>query len=277
MQAIKRSSVSYIEVDDDEEVDNQECGCGGGEEDFPGGCGSDDKHESGENSSQTKEHEDEAAQMKVKGKDGVVLSKDEMLKVQEEINSLRLWKEAALMKMKEKDGAAIMKLKEKDEVALMKMKEKDEVDDENDQKGGHGGGEEDFPDGCGSDDKPSQVLKDDKLKDQTLEELEEMRKEAALMKAKEKDEVALKNEQMMFEEEMHSLRLRKVQWLKEEIHSLTLSVKKEGTEASRVSLLKRREEVFTDFTKSLKGLPVDKKKAAVTELKVLLMKSKDSS
>ena len=55
MQAIKRSSVSYIEVDDDEEVDNQECGCGGGEEDFPGGCGSDDKHESGENSSQTKE------------------------------------------------------------------------------------------------------------------------------------------------------------------------------------------------------------------------------
>ena len=184
MQAIKRSSVSYIEVDDDEEVDNQECGCGGGEEDFPGGCGSDDKHESGENSSQTKEHEDEAAQMKVKGKDGVVLSEDEMLKVQEEINSLRLWKEAALMKMKEKDEAAIMKLKEKDEVALMKMKEKDEVDDENDQKGGHGGGEEDFPDGCGSDDKPSQVLKDDKLKDQTLEELEEMRKEAALMKAK---------------------------------------------------------------------------------------------
>ena len=181
------------------------------------------------------------------------------------------------MKMKEKDEAAIMKLKEKDEVALMKMKEKDEVDDENDQKGGHGGGEEDFPDGCGSDDKPSQVLKDDKLKDQTLEELEEMRKEAALMKAKEKDEVALKDEQMKFEEEMHSLRLRKVQWLKEEIHSLTLSVKKEGTEASRVSLLKRREEVFTDFTKSLEGLPVDKKKAAVTELKVLLMKCEDSS
>ena len=104
MQAIKRSSVSYIEVDDDEEVDNQECGCGGGEEDFPGGCGSDDKHESGENSSQTKEHEDEAAQMKVKGKDGVVLSKDEMLKVQEEINSLRLWKEAALIDEDEREG-----------------------------------------------------------------------------------------------------------------------------------------------------------------------------
>ena len=181
------------------------------------------------------------------------------------------------MKMKEKDEAAIMKLKEKDEVALMKMKEKDEVDDENDQKGGHGGGEEDFPDGCGSDDKPSQVLKDDKLKDQTLEELEEMRKEAALMKAKEKDEVALKDEQMKFEEEMHSLRLRKVQWLKEEIHSLTLSVKKEGTEASRVSLLKRREEVFTDFTKSLEGLPVGRRKAAVIELKELLKKTLDSS
>ena len=59
-----------------------------------------------------------------------------------------------------------------------------EVDDEVDQEGGRGGGEEDFPDGCGSDDKPSQVLKDDKLKDQTLEELEEMRKEEALMKAK---------------------------------------------------------------------------------------------
>ena len=75
------------------------------------------------------------------------------------------------------------------------------MDDEVDQEGGRGGGEEDFPDdcsfndklesgeedfpdGCGSDDKPSQVLKDDKLKDQTLEELEEMRKEAALMKAK---------------------------------------------------------------------------------------------
>ena len=128
MQAIKRSSVSYIEVDDDEEVDNQECGCGGGEEDFPGGCGSDDKHESGENSSQTKEHEDEAAQMKVKGKDGVVLSKDEMLKVQEEINSLRLWKEAALMKMKEKDEVALMKMKEKHEVGasnneMMKVQE----------------------------------------------------------------------------------------------------------------------------------------------------------
>ena len=181
------------------------------------------------------------------------------------------------MKMKEKDEAAIMKLKEKDEVALMKMKEKDEVDDENDQKGGHGGGEEDFPDGCGSDDKPSQVLKDDKLKDQTLEELEEMRKEAALMKAKEKDEVALKDEQMKFEEEMHSLRLRKVQWLKEEIHSLTLSVQKEGTEASRVSLLKRREEVFMDFTKSLEGLPVGRRKAAVIELKELLKKTLDSS
>ena len=163
MQAIKRSSVSYIEVDDDEEVDNQECGCGGGEEDFPGGCGSDDKHESGENSSQTKEHEDEAAQMKVKGKDGVVLSKDEMLKVQEDIHSLRL-------------------------------------------------------------------------------------------------------------------RKRKVQSHNKEIHSLSLSLKKEETElkASRVSMLKRREELL-EFTRSLEGFSVDRKKAAVTELKVLLMKSKDSS
>lgn len=219
MQAIKRSSVSYIEVDDDEEVDNQECGCGGGEEDFPGGCGSDDKHESGENSSQTKEHEDEAAQMKVKGKDGVVLSEDEMLKVQEEINSLRLWKEAALMKMKEKDEAAIMKLKEKDEVALMKMKEKDEVGASND-------------------------------------------------------------EMMKVQEDIHSLRLRKrkVQSHNKEIHSLSLSLKKEETElkASRVSMLKRREELL-EFTRSLEGFSVDRKKAAVTELKVLLMKSKDSS
>ena len=196
MQAIKRSSVSYIEVDDDEEVDNQECGCGGGEEDFPGGCGSDDKHESGENSSQTKEHEDEAAQMKVKGKDGVVLSKDEMLKVQEEINSLRLWKEAALMKMKEKD------------------------------------------------------------------------------------EVGASKDEMKVQEDIHSLRLRKrkVQSHNKEIHSLSLSLKKEETElkASRVSMLKRREELL-EFTRSMEAFSVDRKKAGATELKVLLMKSKDSS
>ena len=196
MQAIKRSSVSYIEVDDDEEVDNQECGCGGGEEDFPGGCGSDDKHESGENSSQTKEHEDEAAQMKVKGKDGVVLSKDEMLKVQEEINSLRLWKEAALMKMKEKDVVGASK------------------------------------------------------------------------------------DEMKVQEDIHSLRLRKrkVQSQNKEIHSLSLSLKKEETElkASRVSMLKGREELL-EFTRSLEGFSFDRKKTAVTELKVLLMKSKDSS
>ena len=156
--------------------------------------------------------------MKVKGKDGVVLSEDEMLKVQEEINSLRLWKEAALMKMKEKDEAAIMKLKEKDEVALMKMKEKDEV--------------------------------------------------------------GASKDEMKVQEDIHSLRLRKrkVQSHNKEIHSLSLSLKKEETElkASRVSMLKRREELL-EFTRSLEGVSVDRKKAAVTELKVLLMKLEDSS
>ena len=109
-----------------------------------------------------------------------------MLKVQEEINSLRLWKEAALMKMKEKDEAAIMKLKEKDEVALMKMKEKDEV--------------------------------------------------------------GASKDEMKVQEDIHSLRLRKrkVQSHNKEIHSLSLSLKKEETElkASRVSMLKRREELL---------------------------------
>ena len=60
---------------------------------------------------------------------------------------------------------------------------------------------------------------------------------------------------------------------KEEIQSL----EKEGTEleASKVALLKRREKLFTNFTKSLEGLPVGKKKAAVIELKELLKKHKE--
>ena len=60
---------------------------------------------------------------------------------------------------------------------------------------------------------------------------------------------------------------------KEEIQSL----EKEGTEleASKVALLKRREKLFTNFTKSLEGLPVGKKKAAVIELKELLKKDKE--
>ena len=62
---------------------------------------------------------------------------------------------------------------------------------------------------------------------------------------------------------------------KEEIQSL----EKEGTEleASKVALLKRREKLFTNFTKSLEGLPVGKKKAAVIELKELLKKDKEPS
>ena len=60
---------------------------------------------------------------------------------------------------------------------------------------------------------------------------------------------------------------------KEEIHSL----EKEGTEleASRVALLKRREKLFSEFTKGLEGLPVGRKKAAVIELKELLKKDKE--
>ena len=60
---------------------------------------------------------------------------------------------------------------------------------------------------------------------------------------------------------------------KEEI----LSLEKEGTEleTSRVALLKRREKLFTEFTKSLEGLPVGRKKAAVIELKDLLKKDKE--
>ena len=61
---------------------------------------------------------------------------------------------------------------------------------------------------------------------------------------------------------------------KEEI----LSLEKEGTEleTSRVALLQRREKLFTEFTKSLEGLPVGRKKAAVIELKDLLKKDKES-
>ena len=40
-------------------------------------------------------------------------------------------------------------------------------------------------------------------------------------------------------------------------------------------MLKRREKLFTNFTKSLEGLPVGKKKAAVIELKELLKKDKE--
>ena len=60
---------------------------------------------------------------------------------------------------------------------------------------------------------------------------------------------------------------------KEEIHSL----EKEGTEleTSRVALLKRREKLFMEFTKTLEGLPVGRKKAAVIELKDLLKKDKE--
>ena len=60
---------------------------------------------------------------------------------------------------------------------------------------------------------------------------------------------------------------------KEEISSL----EKEGTEleTSRVALLKRREKLFMEFTKSLEGLPVGRKKAAVIELKDLLKKDKE--
>lgn len=60
---------------------------------------------------------------------------------------------------------------------------------------------------------------------------------------------------------------------KEEI----LSLEKEGTEleTSRVALLKRREKLFMEFTKSLEGLPVGRKKAAVIELKDLLKKDKE--
>ena len=60
---------------------------------------------------------------------------------------------------------------------------------------------------------------------------------------------------------------------KEEI----VSLEKEGTEleTSRVALLKRREKLFMEFTKSLEGLPVGRKKAAVIELKDLLKKDKE--
>ena len=101
------------------------------------------------------------------------------------------------------------------------------------------------------------------------------------MKVKGKDGVVLSEDEMLkVQEEINSLRLRKrkVQSHNKEIHSLSLSLKKKETElkASRVSMLKRREELL-EFTRSLEGFSVDRKKAAVTELKVLLMKSKDSS
>ena len=47
-------------------------------------------------------------------------------------------------------------------------------------------------------------------------------------------------------------------------------------EASKAALLKRRSKLFDDFTKSLTGLPVARKKTAVMELKELLKRDKDS-
>ena len=61
---------------------------------------------------------------------------------------------------------------------------------------------------------------------------------------------------------------------KQEIHGL----EEEGREleASKAALLKRRSKLFDDFTKSLTGLPVARKKTAVMELKELLKRDKDS-
>jgi len=60
---------------------------------------------------------------------------------------------------------------------------------------------------------------------------------------------------------------------KEEIKTLEDEGKK--LELSKQALLKKRSKLFEDFTKTLNGLPVARKKAAVIELKELLKKDKE--